>query len=76
MKRRKIILIHLVVWLLISTIYFLISERLIAWLMLGFHDVMMWLWLLIIGLSIIFILVSFSLVFTLRRKKSMIKVPL
>jgi hypothetical protein len=70
MKKRKIILIHLVVWLLISTIYFLVSEKLIAWLMPGFHDVMMWLWLLIIGLSIIFITVSFSLVLTLRRKKN------
>lgn len=70
MSKGKIILIHLLAWLSTSIIFSLASENIIAWLLPGLHDVMMWLNLLIGGLSIIFIVSVLSLTLFLKKIRS------
>ncbi|NOT74217.1 MAG: hypothetical protein HOP08_04755 [Cyclobacteriaceae bacterium] len=67
MKRSSLIILHVVIWLTLSLIYFFTSETIIAWLLPGIHEVGAWLMMLIYGWVFIFILVVTSLVITLKR---------
>ncbi len=73
MKKSKVILIHLIIWLLLSILYFLLSEKLTAWILPDFHDVIIWLRVLIIGLALIFLFTGLSLIINLKlRKKDLV----
>jgi hypothetical protein len=68
MKKQSIILLHVLIWAVLSTLYFFCSEMITAWLLPGIHDVMVWLKVVIGGLVLILALVSASLVISLRRR--------
>lgn len=68
MKKSTLIVLHLLVWVALSTIYFFYSETITAWLLPDFHEVEMWLKVVIYGLIFIFISVAISLKMTLRRR--------
>lgn len=65
----KIILKYLLFWLILSTIYFFLSEKITKWLFKGYHDVGLWLFVVAIGISIIFLVLLTFFIIELRRKR-------
>lgn len=66
---KKAVLIHLIIWLLISLIYvFFISEPITKWLFQGYDDVLKWLWVLAIGLIFILLIILLSLIIAWKRR--------
>ncbi len=69
-KVRNIILIHLIVWIVLSIIFFLLSERIIKAILPGVHEVGHWLQLLSFGLTALFVLHFIScVIFILATRK-------
>jgi len=64
-KIKKIILIHLVVWILLSVIHFFLSETIVKLIFPTIHGVELWLMIVYIGLILISILVVISLIVNL-----------
>ena len=70
MKKRFIILIHLIIWLLLSVGYFFLAEPIMLYIYAGVGDVSQWLDVLGLGLALIFIGIVISLIINLRRRRS------
>src|SRR5262245_56044744 len=68
MKRKGIIFIHFITWLLLSVAYFFMSEMIVVWIAPGSHDVSLWLITLFAGQVILTILTVLSLIICLKRK--------
>jgi hypothetical protein len=69
----KIILIHALLWIVLSVLFFFASEFITVQLFEGFHSVELWLLVLGAGLILIFLAITFSLVvklIRLRKKRS------
>jgi hypothetical protein len=68
MKKQSIILLHVLIWAALSTVYFFCSEMITVWLLPEIYDVTMWLTVMTGGLLLILILVSVSLMISLRKR--------
>jgi hypothetical protein len=66
---KKVILRHLIIWLLLSIIFYLLSEPITKLLLPGVHDVTIWLAVLAVGLILIFCVLTISLITTLVKSK-------
>lgn len=69
MTRRKIIIVHLIVFLLLSTIFVLSSEYILNTFASSFHNVGLWLDLLVFGGTLIFLGCMISCVYFLTKKR-------
>lgn len=65
----KTFFIHLLIWLLLSVLYFFLSEPLTIYIFPTIHDVALWLPILGAGLILIFIMVLISYIICIFRKK-------
>jgi hypothetical protein len=68
MKKQSVILLHVLIWATLSTVYFFCSEMITVWLLPEIYDVTMWLSVMIGGLLLILILVGASLMISLRKR--------
>ncbi|SHJ27821.1 hypothetical protein SAMN04488508_10725 [Aquimarina spongiae] len=68
MKKRKIILIHLTLFITLTAVLFFSAESLLKILAPGFHDVVMWLSLIFFGAIGILILTTISCVIFIKRQ--------
>jgi hypothetical protein len=73
MRKKKIILIHVITWILLSVVYFFLAEQIAEWLFPGIHGVEIWLNIVKIGLIAIFFGVGTSLVINLMKTTKRIK---
>jgi hypothetical protein len=64
---KKIILIHLLIWLILSVGFFFLAEPLVKLLFPGFHDVGIWLITEFIGLLAILLIMTTSLIINVVR---------
>jgi len=64
-KVKKVILIHLIVWILLSVIYFFLSETIVKLIFPTIHGVELWLMTVYAGVILISILVVISLIINL-----------
>jgi hypothetical protein len=68
---KKIILRHLIIWLLLSVLFFFLSEPITKWILPEVHDVTIWLKVLASGLVLIFCALLISvIVAVVKRKKT------
>jgi hypothetical protein len=67
----KIILKYLLFWLILSTSYFFLSEEITKRLFKGFHDVGLWLIIVAIGISVIFIVLLTFFIIELKKKENL-----
>jgi len=70
MKSSKIIIIHLVAFLGLSIIFFFLSEEIIKLIFPETHNVILWLYLLIFGISLMFILSTVSCLYLIKKRKN------
>ncbi|AXT59233.1 hypothetical protein D1816_02495 [Aquimarina sp. AD10] len=68
MKKRKIILIHLISFIILTLILFFSAESLLKLLAPGFHDVVMWLNLILFGTIGLLILTTISCVVFVKKQ--------
>jgi len=67
---KKAILIHLLLWILLSIVFFYSSESITKLLFKGFDDVSIWIGVLVTGSSLIFLILALSLlIFLLDERK-------
>lgn len=69
MNNVKIIIVHFVAFIVVSTVFLLSSESLLALIAPGFHDVNMWIVLVIAGIIFLFIASFLSCILNLRKQK-------
>lgn len=70
MKTIKSILFrYLIVWIVFSATYFFLSEQITKLIAPGYHDVSIWIIVVSVGLSVIFLIVLISLLATLIKFK-------
>lgn len=69
MKTREIVIVHTLIWVVFSFLYFFLSESLTAWMLPEIHDVIIWLKILISGLILIFLAIVISLTIILIKRK-------
>ena len=67
MNKGTIIAIHLIIWVIISLTFFMISESLTNLILPEIHGVELWLTILLAGLIVIFVGVMISLTMKLMR---------
>jgi len=65
----KVILVHFILWILLSVIFLCFSEAITKLLFRGYHDVSIWLSVLIVGNGLILILTAISLIIALIKRK-------
>ena len=66
---KKIVLLHLLTWVLLSATYFFLSEHLVEFLFPEIYDVELWLGTLFTGLILIFIGMTISLIINVVRHR-------
>ena len=71
MRRQKIILLHLVLFLILIVTLFLTSEAILNYFASGFHDVSLWINLMVFGSIIIFCMITFSCLIFLKQHKAL-----
>jgi hypothetical protein len=64
---KKVSLRHLIIWLLLSIIFYLLSEPITKLLLPGVHDATIWLAVLAVGLILIFCVLTISLMTTFKK---------
>jgi intracellular septation protein A len=69
MTKRKIIFLHILLFLVLTAVLFFYSERLLNIFASGYHDVFMWLNLIIYGTIGIFIITIISCIVFIKRRK-------
>ena len=73
-KKTKIILLHFLLWIITSAIFFLFSEKITTTLFSGFHNVKIWLAVLGLGLFLIFCILLISLIITLVKLRKRLRI--
>ncbi len=73
MSFKKIIVIHILIFLVLELIFFLLSETLIKILVPEIHNVIFWLYLLLFGTIIVFVLLLISLIICFKFRRKIIK---
>ena len=72
-KKNRITLVHFLIWLTLSVVFFFLSERITVSLFSGIHDVGIWLTVLITGLIIILVSTLTSLIIHLKKIRKQAK---
>jgi small-conductance mechanosensitive channel len=60
---------YLAVWVILSVLYFVASETITKWIAPGYHNIQIWLSVVLIGLLLIVILLSILFFVGLRKRK-------
>ena len=71
MRRQKIIRLHLVLFLILIVTLFLTSEAILNYFASGFHDVSLWINLMVFGSIVIFCMVTLSCLIFLKHHKAL-----
>ena len=71
MRRQKIIRLHLVLFLILIVTLFLTSEAILNYFASGFHDVSLWINLMVFGSIVIFCMVTLSCLIFLKQHKAL-----
>jgi len=66
-KKNRIMLLHFLIWLTLSFVFFFLSEPVTVSLFSGIHDVGIWFTVLITGLVIILVSTLISLIIQLKK---------
>jgi hypothetical protein len=70
---RKLLFKHFFIWLILSLVYFFVTEPLIKFLMPEFHDVAIWIFCEIMGLALILLIMTTVLIINIVRFKRRLK---